>query len=348
MRIITSTCPDEALFKGLTFLVNEGLRQRSRAGDVLVMPCPVVTINAKPLQRVSFNPRRNANPFFHLMESLWMLAGRNDATWLDQFVGDFSKRFAEDDGTMHGAYGFRWRDHFDIEGGGWPPDQLNKAVEMLKANPDDRRVVIAMWDPVADLGADKKDIPCNTHVYCRVRDMSAIVTRVLDLTVCCRSNDAVMGCHGANVVQFSVLQEYLAARIGVGVGMLYQVSNNYHVYKRDFDRIWPLGLEGTERYARIVRSTALVSAPAEFDNDLSMFFGHDWLASDYANIFLSQVAVPMRRAYEMWRCGDRIRAREIVHAIEHCDWKMAAEDWFARLMHKHLQPDRVQQDKGTV
>jgi thymidylate synthase len=53
---------------------------------------------------------------------------------------------------------------------------------------------------------------------------------VLDLTVLCRSNDVVWGAYGANAVHFSVLQEYLAGRIGVDVGVMYQFSNNYHGY----------------------------------------------------------------------------------------------------------------------
>src|ERR1700733_5124864 len=106
MRTIHANCVDHALYQGLTLLEKSGIKGPSRNGDVLVMGCPVMTINHFPMNRVSFNERRNANPFFHLMEALWMLAGRNDATWLDQFVGDFSKRYAEPDGKMHGAYGF--------------------------------------------------------------------------------------------------------------------------------------------------------------------------------------------------------------------------------------------------
>ncbi len=188
----------------------------------LFAPYPGNDDNYNPMNRVSFNPKRDANPFFHLMEALWMLAGRNDATWLDQFVGDFSKRYSEEDGKMHGAYGFRWRKHFDIEGGGDGslsiPDQLDTAVKLLKVNPDNRRVVIAMWDPIADLGQEYRDIPCNTHIYCRVRILGDVDFTgdwshepVLDLTVCCRSNDAIWGAHGANAVHF-----FGAARISCG------------------------------------------------------------------------------------------------------------------------------------
>lgn len=370
MKLIEAHCVDEALLKGLTLLTTEGQRQGSRNGEVLVMPHPVVTVNHNPMQRVSFNSKRDANPFFHLMEALWMLAGRNDITWLDQFVGDFSKRFGDSvsihehpSGLLqHGAYGFRWRNHFDIEGGGgsWPPDQLDKAVAMLKANSDDRRVVIAMWDPVADLGADKKDIPCNTHIYLRIRQEPVagggisfsdgvgrgtrpLRQQVLDLTVCCRSNDAVWGCHGANAVQFSMLQEYLAARIGVGVGKLYQLSNNYHAYTSVLSKVWPMGPDGIDRYVRGHATTIpLVRDPVEFDADLAVFFGEGWggeftTLTQYANSFFSKVAVPMRVAYAHWRDRHYDVARAVVHAMCFSDWKSAAEDWFARRVHRHME-----------
>ena len=40
----------------------------------------------------------------------------------------------------------------------------------------------------------------------------------LQMTVHCRSNDIIWGTYGANAVHFSILQEYVAARIGVDLG----------------------------------------------------------------------------------------------------------------------------------
>jgi thymidylate synthase len=349
MKIINSTCPDEALLHGIALLTKEGIFEKTRNGAALVMPYPVMTVNKRPMQRVSVNPKRNANPFFHLMESLWMLAGRNDSDFLNEFVGDFGKRYAEEDGHLHGAYGFRWRRHFDIEGGGenGPVDQLGTVVHMLVANPDDRRVVISMWDPMADLAADKKDIPCNTHIYPRVRGGDtydhaflgnipdpAAPPRVLDLTVCCRSNDAVWGAHGANVVHFSVLQEYLAAKIGVGVGTLYQLSNNYHVYEDALNKIWPASPEGTDFYRHPVTPTSIVTHAFGIDADLDNFFGAAWHCTVYANEFFNKVAVPMRKSYNLWRQKDTLGARNaLVDAIV-CDWTLAAAAWYQRALEK--------------
>src|SRR5688500_9773404 len=140
MKILNVRNVEAAFFYGTSLLRAVGVKQSSRAGDVLVAPYPVMTIYERPWERVLFNPKRDANPFFHLFESLWMLAGWDDATWLDRFVSDFSARFAEEDGTQHGAYGFRWRKWFD-DGEYEDGDQLSACVNLLKNNPNDRRVV---------------------------------------------------------------------------------------------------------------------------------------------------------------------------------------------------------------
>ena len=218
MRTIHARNVNDAWTQAVQMMLEEGRCEDSRAGPVLVMPCPVMTVYAKPCERVLFDRVRDANPFFHLFEAMWMLAGRNDAEFLNLFVKDFGARFAQSNGTIHGAYGFRWREHFGF-------DQLDFIVKQLKENPGNRQAVLQMWDTgyAMDLVVkDWKDRPCNTHVYFRIRDLH------LDMTICCRSNDILWGAYGANAVHFSFLQEYMAGRIGCAVGLMYQFSNNWH------------------------------------------------------------------------------------------------------------------------
>jgi thymidylate synthase len=346
MLVINARNVNDAFIKGMALLKSVGVPQSSRAGEVLVAPCPVTTVYERPTERVLFHVGRDANPFFHLMESLWMLAGRNDATWLDQFVGDFSKRFAEEGGIQHGAYGFRWRKHFDMEGGGGTPytalpDQLNTIVQLLLTNPDDRRVVLQMWDPVSDLGTSFKDIPCNTQAYFRVRKVSngllagvPSYSLVLDMTVCCRSNDAVWGAYGANAVHFSVLQEYIAARAHLEVGTYYQVSNNFHVYTNVLDKI-DIDDVGEESYGGSW-ATPLVSHPEVFDFDLRLFFSGTPASSGlYTNTFFPHIAIPMKEAYALWRAKKRTEALQRLAAMPAaCDWRVASDAWMKRRMVK--------------
>lgn len=344
MRVINANNVNDAYVTGVQLLRVEGEPQSSRAGKVLVFPEPVTTVYHLPQERVLFDPTRDANPFFSIFESLWMLAGRNDATWLDRFVSDFSVRFAEKDGSMHGAYGFRWRNHFDMEGGGHPnlPDQLDTIVRLLRKDPTDRRVVLQMWDPVADLGAQKRDVPCNTQAYLRVvsGEMEYLGPK-LDMTVCCRSNDIIWGAYGANAVHFSVLLEYLARRIGVRIGTYTQISNNYHAYLGVLERIG----EPTPPPNPYPSATPMGNDWDKWDVDLKLFMA--WAASPapedvtevYANTWFAETAEPLYLAHHMWRAGHREEAHSFLKSDAYAispDWKRAGLEWMERRLARSM------------
>jgi Thymidylate synthase len=219
MRVLIARNVHEALPLGLRLLEQEGLRRESRNGPVLVSPWPVTTVYERPCERVLFWPERDANPFFHLYESLWMLAGRNDVKPLLRYAKNMAS-FSDDGRTLHGAYGYRWRRWFEK-----PLDQLMVIAQVLRENPDDRRSILQMWDASSDLGKMGKDLPCNTMASFQ-RDAEGR----LNLTVFCRSNDIIWGAYGANAVHFSMLLEYMALWIGCPVGVYNQVSVNWHGY----------------------------------------------------------------------------------------------------------------------
>lgn len=295
-----------------------GNEEDSRNGKVLVAPWPIMTVTDRPTERVLFFPNRDANPFFHFFECLWMMSGSNDGKWLDRFVGDFSSRYGEEDGTIHGAYGARWRAWFD---GGM--DQLTQCVDQLRRNPGDRRTVVSMWDPKADLGADVKDTPCNTHIYPR------IVDGALDITVCCRSNDIIWGATGANAVHFSFVQEWMAAQIGVRVGKMYQLSNNWHAYENTLEKVGVPNI--LDHYsAGEVAPYPICQVPDAWDEDLQLFMEDPEYARMYANDFFRQVAVPMWLVHSEWKHGRREVAVSLVDNIAATDWREAARAWMQR------------------
>ena len=87
MRTFYTRGVSEALFLGVQALKEEHIEVETRNGTALEFPTPVCTTYTHPLERVLFYPERDANPFFHLMESFWMLAGRNDVEWISKFNG---------------------------------------------------------------------------------------------------------------------------------------------------------------------------------------------------------------------------------------------------------------------
>lgn len=328
----------QALSETLKYLNTHAEFEDSRNGRVLVSPQPVCTVTYRPYERVLFSAHRDANPFFHLFEALWMLAGRRDGTFLDAYIADFSKLYAEDDGDVHGAYGFRWRHHFGF-------DQLDAVVRKLIEQPHDRQCVLQMWDCHEDRGNDLKgtwrDRPCNDVIFLRNNDGA------LDLTVCCRSNDMLWGAHGSNAVHFSVLQEYLAARIDLGIGHMYQISNNAHVYLDQYNKMISRASPEQmcdDRYTnQDVVARPMFDHADSIDMDLHKFLSADNDHVDFNNEWFLLTATPMKMAHRHVKKKDYAAALNFSNGIESPDWKAACNEWILRRIHnaeRKQSPDR--------
>lgn len=315
----------------------QGKMSETRNGPAMVPAYPTVTEFYRPYERVLFDPTRNANPFFHLIESFWMLAGRRDAAMLNTYIHDFGDRFAEDDGILWGAYGDRWR-NWGVEG----TDQLVKIIEMLRRNSSDRRAVLSMWDPSRDLGANKKDIPCNTTIYFRVTQAGTMLS--LDMTVCCRSNDVVWGLCGANAVHFSVLQEFIATQIGALVGTLTVFGNNTHIYTNtssQYQHILDTTEDILDPYAtRLVAANPLFYYTENPENLLSAI--HAWTTAPTEipkeiescgadnTVLFESLLIPAERAHALYRQRNYDEALRACQSILSTDWSFAMHSWIVR------------------
>lgn len=368
MRVLTARNVNDLYVQGLELLASDGVHGSSRAGPVIAAPYPVMSVYEQPKERVLFDEQRDASPFFHLMEGLWMLSGRDDAAFLDRYIGDFSSRFS-DNGVVHGAYGHRWRHALGF-------DQLERIVGRLSADQHDRQAVLQMWDArtprcpagecdapgtgMSDLTGDWRDRPCNTHAYFRVRQEMMVdglvgsytsktgMWPVLDMTISCRSNDVVWGAYGANAVHFSMLQEYVAGRLGFLVGKMYQLSNNYHGYVNVLDGLGdPRQIPDTDHYDNAtVHSVAMGTRWDQWDGDLRVFMGwHDYdmtslddvdsgVTGVYDNEWFAGTAQNVAVARLLWTLGEKQRALDVAGLIEAPDWRMACEQWMQRRMQK--------------
>ena len=320
----------QAIPEGCYQMKNWGVQRDSRNGPVRMFPTPLTTVYQRPMERVEFWPTRDSNPFFHLMESIWMLAGRNDVAFVKQFSSGIAQ-FSDDGVNFNGAYGYRWRTWFGR-------DQLDEIVANLKADPNCRRQVLAMWDGHKDLSDKCKDVPCNITATVQFNTSGA-----LDLVVYNRSNDLIWGAYGANAVHFSVLLEYLAARLGVKVGRYYQVSANTHVYERHFDLSQNLAYYaphpevGEKRScpytAGSVRATPLMDKDMDaWHRDLELFMARTHF--EYETVAFGQLDV-VREAYLIFkdktnpdRHDDAIA--ELGDLPDGSDWRVACELWLER------------------
>lgn len=319
----------EAYRKGLTMIKDVGVTEETRNGPALVMPNPVVTIYSHPMERVLLDPRRDANPFFHFMESFWMLAGARDVASIKVYNGRMGE-YSDDGKVYHAAYGFRWRNHFALDGEGIPGavDQVAEVIKALRNEPTSRRVVLQIWDPLSDLGRSGKDFPCNTQCIFRRIDSN------LDMTLVNRSNDAIWGAYGSNAVHFSILQEYIAAMTGADVGRLYQWSNNLHAYEATLDKAASIDVEASMRYQSL-GVTPLFQSWRDTEEALSeitkLWEGSQDLRPGSMTLIGYQTYQTYKLVWAAWKQYGAITALDILEHNE-CgpDWRVAAAEWLAR------------------
>lgn len=320
---------------GRTMLDAHGIHAETRNGPALVLPGPTITEMGRPRERVLFDPARDANPFFHIVEAVWMLAGWRDGTVLDRYVRDFTARYAEPEsgGELHGAYGHRWREMFGC-------DQLLVVGEMLRKDPGTRRAVVQMWSPEADLGENKRDLPCNTQLLFRTRRLPD-GHLALDMTVVNRSNDMVWGAYGANVVHMSILMETMAGLADMRLGTMYTLSNNMHGYvdvlkKMPYaDTAWECPYGSSEVVALPIfdaGSALPVQAERLLEEDVHRAMGYimdsdtDFRAGIQSR-WLRNTVLPMVDMHQRGRAHGWAAALEYTHTIEATDWRRAASLW---------------------
>lgn len=293
-------------------LHTKGEVQDSRNGKVRSIPQPVMFTVWNPRERVLFDSNRRANPFFHLMETVWMFAGRGSSGSLKLFNSNIESY--ADGGWINGAYGHRWRYSFGR-------DQILDVVRLLTKDPNSRQAVINMWDPVKDNpDRELRDRPCNTQLMFRMYNGQ------LNMTVINRSNDAIWGMTGANAVHMTYLQELVAGMLDVSVGAYTVFSNNLHIYEHH----WPLlaAKETPDLYdLREVCPYPLKVRPEEYPSFVREC-GHvlDDYTYDPLHPWLREVVVPMRNIY-LQRKGVAVGKRSTTVDVVASDWRRAAELW---------------------
>ncbi len=330
MEVFNVRNPHQGLPQVLDRIDRIGLVRDSRDGPVIMFPEPCSIVYEKPQERVIFWEERNANPFFHLCESLWMLAARRDVKFVSQFVKRMAT-FSDDSKTFHAAYGFRWRKNFNR-------DQLPLIIEALKANPNCRRQVLGIWDVRKDLSRVGKDLPCNISATFQINNDGK-----LDMVVHNRSNDAICGALGANIVHFSILQEYIAHGVGVPMGKYWQVSSNLHAYIRDFEKYKDLAVHAPDPYrnklvgncpyeANVVEVTPVIDTDIKtWEEDLKMWMKNPTKVGLRSEFFL-RTATPMYMAHKAYKRGALDYAIEIIETqmSEKSDWRKASLEWLNR------------------
>lgn len=333
MKIFNCINPNATLKKMVRDITEFGKPANSRNGLIISYDEPVCIRHENPVHRVIWLKSRNANPFFHIFEFVWMLAGRNDVRTLSAFNANM-KAYSDDGETFNAPYGYRLREHFGR-------DQLRDVIEILKKDPDSRQAVALLWDS-EDLTKSTMDKACNLELVFKLRDSGK-----LDMTVFNRSNDLIWGALGANLVHMSLFHEYVATMLGVGIGVYEQISNCMHVYINGH-----LG----DIYREIINQSEEVEGCDSYpcthspsmkgiDEDAEDLFYHigncdtvvemaSGFMQSYHSEFFEKLFIPMMRVYLFHKLKRDDVAMHILLGSEIPeDWSMACYNWLELRRH---------------
>lgn len=243
MYSLKSENPTKLYYDSMMELVKNGDECCPR-GKLIKELRPASVEFENPHNRVTFLGSRRINPFFQLAESLWILSGRADVEWLVNFNANMAQ-FSDDGKWFNAPYGERIRSwnknalHNIIIN---PVDQMVDAYTKLLADKDTRQAVIVISNPMFDnsrytIQEHGKDVACNLVITFKIRHNK------LNMTVFNRSNDCHWGLFGANLCQFTTIQETMLSWLkhsgkeefkNLEMGEYCQTTDSLHIYLDDY------------------------------------------------------------------------------------------------------------------
>jgi thymidylate synthase (methanogen type) len=106
----------------------------------------------------------------------------------------------------------------------------NFIYKILKSNPNSRRAIALVYDPLIDSLKNKKYTPGLISIYFRITNSK------LEMNAVIRSNDFFIG-WPANIYQLFMLQNYLADKLKIPTGKISVFSNSAHIFQEHFEKI---------------------------------------------------------------------------------------------------------------
>ena len=159
-------------------------------------------------------------------ELLWFLQGDTNIKYLKENGVSIWDEWADENGELGPVYGYQWRS--------WPTpdgekiDQISKVVEMIKNNPDSRRLIVSAWN-VANI-ENMALPPCHAFFQFYVADGK------LSCQLYQRSADIFLGVP-FNITSYALLLEMMAHVCNLKVGDFVHTFGDAHIYSNHFEQV---------------------------------------------------------------------------------------------------------------
>lgn len=161
-----------------------------------------------------------------IYELLWLLRGDTNIKFLKDHGVTIWDEWADANGDLGPVYGAQWRRWKTVDGK--EIDQIAQAVEMIKKNPDSRRIIVSAWN-VGEI--DRMALPpCHTffHFYVAGGKLSCQLYQ--------RSADVFLGVP-FNIASYALLTLMMAQVTGLKPGEFIHTFGDVHIYLNHLDQV---------------------------------------------------------------------------------------------------------------
>lgn len=134
--------------------------------------------------------------------------------------------FAEKHGDLGKVYGYQWR-HWETAKGEWI-DQLKDVIEMIKTNPDSRRLIVSAWNP--------EDVPSMALPPCHTMFQFYVHDGKLSCQLYQRSADVFLGVP-FNIASYALLTHLIAHETNLEVGEFVHTLGDAHLYVNHLEQM---------------------------------------------------------------------------------------------------------------
>lgn len=154
-----------------------------------------------------------------IYELLWFLNGDTNVKYLNDHGVSIWDEWADENGNLGPVYGHQWRTWRDYDGG--TIDQISDVLNMIRHNPDSRRMIVSAWNP-AELNQMRLP-PCHCLFQFYVADGR------LSLQLYQRSADTFLGMP-FNIASYALLLMMMAQVTGLKTGEFIHTTGDTHLY----------------------------------------------------------------------------------------------------------------------
>lgn len=152
-------------------------------------------------------------------ELLWFVSGETNIGYLQDNGVRIWNEWADENGDLGPVYGKQWR-RWKTEDG-TEVDQLAKAIEMIKTNPNSRRIIVSAWN--AGELEEMALMPCHAFFQFRVANGK------LDCQLYQRSADVFLGVP-FNIASYALLTHMVAQICDLEAGEFVHTIGDAHLY----------------------------------------------------------------------------------------------------------------------